>query len=144
MRAQEHARRGLSEPDAELSAEAETVLASLAAEGPDSLLRVLLAVRRARPAAAAHLLLAVLSPAAWELVAVAGERLEAALAGGGVARAEALVQAAFDELYSAVGDRDALLRVMLARKEALAAACLQRALSGALSLPGLRLGNGGC
>lgn len=120
------------------------MLASLAAEGEGSVLRVLAALRRVQPSTAAHLLMAAMSPAAWELLAAAGERLEACLAASGVARAEELVSAAYDDLYSAVEDRNALLQTMLARREALAAECLRRALAGALSLPRLGLGEAGC
>eukprot|EP00887_Chlorella_sp_A99_P005405 scaffold1.g5405.t1 len=120
----------------------DAVLASLAAQGVEPLMRVLLVLRRRRPAATARLLLAVLGPAAWELITAVGERAEAGAAAAGAApgTAEALVQAFFDELYSAVGeDRQGLLDVILERKEALARACLAEALRGALSLPGLAL-----
>ena len=134
-RVEEHERQQLPGPDDEASPAVDAVLASLAAAGSDALMRVLLALRHRRPAAARHLLLRVLSPAGWELLAATGERYEAegASAGGGAQQAEEVAQLFFDTLYSAVEDRQVLLGVILRRKEALSKRCLAAVLREALS-----------
>jgi hypothetical protein len=122
------------DPRSEALSEVQQVLFALAARSFESLVRALLTLRARHPAAAAALLLRGAGPAGWELLTSGLERYQAALTQQGVPRAEELLAQVYDQLYSAVPDRQALLQVMLRAKQARGEAAMRGAVEDALQL----------